>query len=107
MSDPQSPFSEASPQQKEKFLEIAGYPLPSEHKSRFQTDRPFNKPWNLSPYTVSYQFHPSTGYLFLNLTHRMTNNYAIGWDQQGNNLEKSIVNAIYPDEIEQMLASRK
>ena len=72
-------FPNPSKQQKGLFLSIAGYPLPPEHKGYFKTDRPHNRDdWTMSPFGVSYQYHPETGYLFMDLSHRMTNNSPSG-----------------------------
>ena len=99
-------FPNPSEKQKELFRSIAGYPFPPEHKGYFRTDRPDDRDdWKMSPFHVSYQYHSKTGYLFMDLTHRMTNNNPNGWDQEGNPLDKALIHSIYPSEIEQMMQS--
>jgi len=90
-----------SAKQQERFLNLAGYPYPlDEMKGFFKTDRPFNKDdWEYSPWWVHYQFHPETGWLFAQLSHRMTNNRCYGWDQDGRDLPFEEVEKVYPAHI--------
>ena len=39
-----------------------------------------------------------TGFLFMNLSHRMTNNDSYGWDREGAPLDRDLITAIYPDD---------
>ena len=90
-------FAGLSSAQKEHFLAMAGYPHEGDaHEGVFSTDRPYDKPWELSPWWFSYRFDPGTGHLFCELEHRMTNNRTAGWDQDGNELPRDVVEAIFP-----------
>lgn len=90
-------FTGLSRVQRERFKAMAGYPYEGDaHEGSFSTDRPHNEPWDLSPFWFSYQFHPETGHLFCELDHRMTNNRIAGWDQDGNELARELVEAVFP-----------
>ena len=84
--------------QKTKFKEASGYEYDNKSLSGcFTTDRPFDiDDWNYSPWTFSFIFEQETGNLFCELDHRMTNNRTNGWDQNGNAIESSLVDKIYP-----------
>ena len=82
------------------FLEVAGYPYRGpDHEGVFSTDRPYNRPWNLSPWFFCFQFHPDTGYLFCQLDHRMTNNRTYGWDYEGSSLPRELIDEVYPPHL--------
>ncbi len=92
-------FKSLSDIQKIKFKEMAGYEYDNESLSgRFSTDRPFNKDdWKLSPWLFSFVFEQDSGNLLCELYHRMTNNRTNGWDQEGNEIDYTIVDKIYPN----------
>ena len=95
------PYQELSESQKERYLDIAGYPYRegSDTSGYFKTDRPFNKSRYLSPWDFRYEFQPQSGNLFVELSHRMTNNRAFGWDQEGDPLPRDVVEAVFPNDL--------
>jgi len=87
-----------SPIQKVKFKEMSGYEHNDESTSgEFETDRPYDEDdWEYSPWIFSFTFEQESGYLFCQLEHRMTNNRVMGWDAAGNEIDRAIVEKIYP-----------
>jgi len=50
---------------------MAGYPYDGTSLSgSIMTDRPWNQPWDQSPWSFQYLFEPKTGHLFCELAHR-------------------------------------
>lgn len=87
--------------QKEKFRSLCG----EEHdgvsvSGKFSTSKPFNDlEWEYSPWCFSYKIQIDTGFLFCELSHRMTNNRPYGWDKDGNEIDQKIVEEVYPQEL--------
>lgn len=90
-------YDRPSALQEQAFVGFAGKPYPEgTQEGQFSTDRPYNEPWQHSPWLVTYRFDRDSGKLFVELDHRMTNNRTVGWDYQGNVLPDSEVDAVFP-----------
>jgi hypothetical protein len=90
-------YNKLSDIQKIKFKEVCGYEYVGDKlKDNFTTDRPFDKEWDLSPWLFTYIFQIDTGCLFCELNHRMTNNSTFGWDYEGNEIDRKIIDKIFP-----------
>lgn len=83
--------------QKQRFKEMAGYPLKDGVLSgKFSTDRPFDAPWEAAPWQCRFTFDEERGYLFCELSHQLTSNRVAGWDEEGTPLDARLVEAVYP-----------
>jgi len=83
--------------QKQKFREMAGYPMKDGVLSgKFATDRPFDQPWEPAPWQCRFTFDAEKGYLFCELSHQLTSNHCAGWDVEGKPLDATLVEAVYP-----------
>lgn len=92
-------FRGPSSAQQNEYLGVTGYPWrDGADEGAFSTDRPFNKPWDLSPWGVRYQFDAVTGCLYCELSHRMTNNRCYGWDYAGAPLGDAQIAKVYPSD---------
>jgi hypothetical protein len=93
-------YSELSEKQKECFKKISGYDYKQgKLKGSFSTDRPYDGDWDLSPWRFAYVFQIDTGFLFCELSHRMTNNRTFGWDYEGNEIAEEFIDKIFPNDI--------
>ena len=75
--------------QKQKFLDISGIEYLEEHEleGKFMTPYPFNnKEWDLSPWNFSYVYDSVTGFLHMEIDHRMTNNRIFCVDSNGDSI---------------------
>ena len=92
-------FGGLSAKQKKMFREVCGYDYVGDKlDGAFKTDRPYNKKGRTSPWWFRYKFEISTGFLFCELSHRMTNNRTFGWNYDGKVLEREIISAVFPDD---------
>ena len=91
-------FSSLSDIQKSKFRSMSGYEFSGKNMTGgFSTDRPYDcDDWQLSAWYFSFNFDEETGFLYCELSHRMTNNRTDGWDQDGNELARDLIETIYP-----------
>ena len=92
--------------QEEKFLDISGEKYDPYREGRvylrgleagsFMTKRPYNDPdWKLSPWRFTFLLEYETGYFVCELAHKMTNDRAYGWDQDGNELPEEILSRFF------------
>ena len=75
--------------QKQKFLEVSGFEYIESHglKGLMLTPFPCNdKTWDLSPWNFRYVYDINTGYLHMELDHRMTNNRIFCVDSNGGSI---------------------
>ncbi len=85
--------------QKEKFFELSGKEYDGNSESgEFLTEFPYNnREWKYSPWMFKYQIDQSKGYLYCELSHRMTNNRMHGYDKLGDELPYEVVLKVYPN----------
>ena len=92
-------YSGPTQAQKAQYLSVTGHPWQEgTTKGSFSTERPFNKPWEYSPWGVRYVFHRDTGHLYCELYHRMTNNRCYGWSIFGLELSEEEIAKVYPSD---------
>lgn len=65
----------------------------------FLTKKPFNKPWEYSPWRFSYQFQKDTGHLFMEMRHKMTNNRTYGVDHKGEEIGEALIEKVFPSDF--------
>lgn len=93
-------FAGPSLKQKLHFLEMSGYSYEEKaEQESFKTDRPYGEPWDQRPWDFSYKFDTETGYLYCELSHRMTNNRTAGWDRSGEPLPSELIDAVFPPHL--------
>jgi len=93
-------FNTLSNIQKRNYKKVCGYKyIEGQLSGSFMTDRPHDKKWALSPWHFSFIFQKETGYLLCELDHRMTNNRTFGWDSNGTEIDRSLIDKIYPPHL--------
>ena len=93
-------FNALSKIQKICYKEVCGYEyIEKQLTGSFLTDRPNDKKWDLSPWQFSFVFQKETGYLICELDHRMSNNRTFGWDSNGKEIDRRIIDKIYPPHL--------
>jgi hypothetical protein len=93
-------YPDLSLTQRKRFKEISGREYPGFQLSgSFATDRPFDEEWTGTPWNFSYVFHTGTGNLICEMSHHMTNNRTYGFTYDGNRIEGSVIESIFPSDL--------
>ena len=91
-------FDTLSDTQKVKFKSMSGFEYDGKTTTiSLDTARPYDRDdWRYSAWCFRFQFDKKTGYLYCELSHRMTNNRTAGWDQAGEELSRDLIEKVYP-----------
>lgn len=94
-------YAQPSQIQKENFFNLSGFEFDDKVLvGDFITPYPYNDcNWELSPWHFSFIFEQNTGFLFCELSHRLTNNRAHGWDYNGEELPQELVSKYFPPDF--------